>query len=907
MTTPVSATAPLLSANLSPIQSSTGLSTALAARRLAEDGPNVLPEVAQVSSVRLFVRQFSNIMIGVLAGAALLSGWLQAWIDAAAILAIIVLNGMLGFVQEYKAERSLAALRRFSETNACVIRDERRRHVPARELVVGDLIVLEAGDRVPADAQLVYAAMLKTQEASLTGESLPVQKTCEPVPPCTPLADRRNQVFQGTDVVMGRARAVVRATGVRTELGRIATLIDKRDRQPTPFERRWEELGRVLLVLTLLVAAAVFAIGLLRGEPVLAMFLTAVSLAVAAIPEAVPAIVTMTLAVGVMKMVSRHALIRRLPAVETLGATTVLCTDKTGTLTKNQMTVTSLYAADRRFELTGEGYVPVGELHESGSHLSEIPLSVRALLTAGVLCNHASLHKSDDFWEIDGDPTEGAILVAAAKVGLMKAPLEAEHPFVDEVPFDSERKMMTVVRLTLGQTEAYTKGAAGAVLRHCTRYAADDGSLLPLDDTYRELVRRMEHNYAKQALRVLALARRTFHPRPDRFDAEVERHLVFLGLIAMRDPIRPEARPAVTLLRDAGIRTVMITGDHRETADAIANDLGLRGGGDTVTGIELDAMTPRELRQRVSRIAVYARTTAEHKFRIVQAWQARGAVVAMTGDGVNDAPALKQADVGIAMGLTGTEVTKDAADMVVTDDNIASIAAAVEEGRVIYANIQKAVSYLLSHNIGEITVMLGAAVAGLPLPLLPVQILWINLITDSLPALALAMDPREPDVMQRRPRRRGEGYFSTGRIQVIVGRGVLMGALAMGAFAYALYGSDTGLESARTLVFTILVFTQLFQAGIWRSDVKTQIELGIFTNRPLLTAILVSVTLQIAILTYEPLHAVFAVTDLNANEWIGVLLVALLPIPVLEWRKSFTSDVNGSGASRSLHKGENDA
>jgi len=417
----------------------------------------------------------------------------------------------------------------------------------------------------------------------------------------------------------------------------------------------------------------------------------------------------------------------------------------------------------------------------------------------------------------------------------------------------------------------------------------------------------MEHTYAKQALRVLALARRTLHPRPDRFDAEVEGHLVFLGLLAMRDPIRPEAGPAATLLHDAGIRTVMITGDHRATADAIANDLGLRDGGDTVTGIELDAMTPSELRRRVSRIAVYARTTAEHKFRIVQAWQARGAVVAMTGDGVNDAPALKQADVGIAMGLTGTEVTKDAADMVVTDDNIASIAAAVEEGRVIYANIQKAVSYLLSHNIGEITVMLGAAIVGLPLPLLPVQILWINLITDSLPALALAMDPREPDVMQRPPRRRGEGYFSTRRIQVIVGRGVLMGALAMGAFAYALYGSDTGLESARTLVFTILVFTQLFQAGIWRSDVKTQIELGIFTNRPLLTAILVSVTLQIAILTYEPLHAVFAVTDLNANEWIGVLLVALLPIPVLEWRKSFTSDVNGSGASRSLHKGENDA
>ena len=885
MTTPVSATTPILSVNLSPIQSASGLSEALAARRLAEDGPNVLPEAARVSAVRLFVRQFSNIMIGVLAGAAVLSGWLQEWIDAATILAIIVLNGILGFIQQYKAERSLAALRRYSETSACVIRDARRRHIPARELVVGDLIELEAGDRVPADAQLVYAAMVRTQEASLTGESIPVQKTCEPVPPDTPLGDRRNHVFQGTDVVMGRARAVVRATGIRTELGRIATLVDKKDRQRTPFERRWEELGRVLLVLTLLVAAAVFAIGLLRGEPALAMFLTAVSLAVAAIPEAVPAIVTMTLAVGVLKMVSRHALIRRLPAVETLGATTVLCTDKTGTLTKNQMTVTNMYVGDRRFEVTGEGYVPTGELRESGSRVSEIPLSVRALLTAGVLCNHASLHQSDRVWDIDGDPTEGAILVAAAKVGLTKAPLEAEHPLVDEVPFDSERKMMTVVRLTLGQTEAYTKGAAGAVLRHCTRYAADDGSLLPLDDTYRELVRRMEHDYAKQALRVLAVARRTLHLRPGRFDAEVERHLVFLGLMAMRDPIRPEAGPAVTLLHDAGIRTVMMTGDHRETADAIANDLGMRGGGDTVTGVELDAMSTGELHRRVSSIAVYARTTAEHKFRIVQAWQAHGAVVAMTGDGVNDAPALKQADVGIAMGLTGTEVTKDVADMVVTDDNIASIAAAVEEGRVIYANIQKAVAYLLSHNIGEITVMLGAAVAGLPLPLLPVQILWINLITDSLPALALAMDPKEPDVMRRPPRQHGGRYFSAGRIRAIVARGLFMGALALGVFSYALYGTDTGLDGARTLVFTLLVLTQLFQAGIWRSDVKTQMDLGLLTNRPLIAAILLSVMLQLVIQMFEPLHSVFGVTDLRFHEWFGAVAVALLPVPVLEWLK----------------------
>jgi Ca2+-transporting ATPase len=839
-----------------------------------------------VSPLRLFVSQFSNLIIGVLACAALLSGWFGEWIDAAAILTIIVLNGILGFIQEYKAERSLAALKRMSETSACVIRDGRRRHIHARELVVGDLIELEAGDRVPADAQLVYAAMLKTQEASLTGESVPIQKTCGSVPAETPLAERRNQVFQGTDVVAGRARAMVSSTGVRTELGRIATLVEKTEREPTPFQRRWEALGGLLLILTLVVAAVVFALGLLRGEPALDMFLTAVSLAVAAIPEAVPAIVTMTLAIGVIKMVSRHALIRRLPAVETLGAMTVLCTDKTGTLTKNQMTVKSLYVGDRRFEVTGDGYVPVGQIHEAGNRMSEIPLSVRALLTAGVLCNHASLREHDGVWDIEGDPTEGAILVAAAKVGLLKAPLEAEHPFVGEVPFDSDRKMMTVVRLTLGQTEAYVKGGTGSILRHCTRYAADDGSLLPLDEACREIVRRMEQGYAKQALRVLAVARRTLHPRPGRIDADIERNLVFLGLIAMRDPVRPEAIPAVALLQEAGIRTVMITGDHRETANAIAGELGLPNGDESVTGAELDAMSQGELHRRVPKITVYARTTAEHKFRIVQAWQAHGGVVAMTGDGINDAPALKQADVGIAMGLTGTDVTKDAADMVVTDDNIASIAAAVEEGRVIYANIQKAVSYLLSHNIGEITVMLGAAIVGLPLPLLPVQILWINLVTDSLPALALAVDPKEADVMRRPPRRRAEGYFSTRRIRVILGRGLLMGVLGLLVFSYALDGTNIGLAGARTLVFTILVLTQLFQAGIWRSDTKTQIELGPFSNTPLLAAIVLSVVLQIVILEFEPLHSVFGVVDLNVYQWIGALIVACLPIPFLEWLKT---------------------
>ena len=872
-------------ADPTPIHHSQGLSEALAAQRLIDEGPNLLPEAVAVSVVRLFVGQFTNIMIGVLAGAALLSGWLGEWADAAAILAIIVLNGILGFVQEYKAERSLAALKRMSETTAHVIRDGRRRHIPARELVVGDLIELEAGDRVPADGKLLYAASLMTQEAALTGESVPIQKACGPLPPDTPLAERRNEVFQGTALVAGRAYAAVTATGIRTQLGRIATLVDKTTREPTPFQRRWEELGRVLLVITLVVSAAVFALGLFRGEPAFNMFLTAVSLAVAAIPEAVPVIVTMTLALGVIKMVSRHALIRRLPAVETLGAMTILCTDKTGTLTKNQMTVTSMFVGNRRFEVTGDGYVPMGDIQEAGRPLSQAPLSVRALLTAGTLCNHASLCKRGGSWDLDGDPTEGAILVAAAKIGLLKAPLEAEHPFVDEIPFDSERKMMTVVRLTLGEAEAYVKGATGAVLRHSTRYAADDGSLLPLDDRYRALVHEMEHSYATQALRVLAVARRTLHSSAGRMGGEVERGLVFLGLIAMRDPIRPEAPPAVDLLHAAGIRTVMITGDQRDTADAIASALGLRAGGDTVTGTELDAMSNDELHRRVQNIAVYARTTAEHKLRIVQAWQAHGAIVAMTGDGVNDAPALKQADVGIAMGLSGTEVTKDAADMVVTDDNIASIAAAVEEGRVIYANIQKAVSYLLSHNLGEIIVMLGAGIAGLPLPLLPVQILWINLVTDSLPALALAVDPREPDVMHRPPRRRGEGYFSTGRIKVIVGRGVLMATLALAAFVYALYDSDMGLESARTLIFTVLVWTQLFQAGIWRSDVKTQMELGIFTNPQLIAAILVSVTLQCIILIFEPLHSVFGVADLKPQEWFVALVIAWLPVPLLEWLK----------------------
>ena len=874
-----------------------GLSEYEAQQRLEREGPNELPEAQPPSLLRLFFSQFASFIIWVLIGAAVISGLLEDWLDAAAILAIVLFNGVLGFIQEFRAERSLAALRKMSMATARVIRDSVLRSIPARELVSGDLILLEAGDRIPADARLIYTANFQTQEASLTGESTPLEKGVDALGPIdVPLAERTNMVFMGTVAVSGKARALVVATALYTELGRIASMIQKAteaEQTETPLQRRLEQFGYTLLWLALGVVTVVFILGYLRGEPAVLMLLTAVSLAVAAVPEGLPAVVTITLALGVTRMVKRHALIRKLPAVETLGSATVICSDKTGTLTKNEMTVTRLFTGNRFFEVTGEGYEPVGEIRETGREAaypdpSPLPPGLRELLTAAVLCNGATLRQEEGTWRILGDPTEGALLVVAAKAALTIEVLDSTYPFLGEVPFDPERKMMTIVRRTPDGPVAYVKGAPDVLLRHCTHRLAMDGTTEPITESIRAAIIDSNATFAHQALRVLGMAHRQLDREPDSYQAqELEERLVFLGLAAMKDPLRPEAKAAVQACQDAGIRTVMITGDHKGTAVAIAEELrGIKEPIQALSGTELDRLSDDELVRNVGQVAVYARVSAEHKLRIVKAWQARGAIVAMTGDGVNDAPAVKAADIGVAMGVTGTDVTKEAADMVVTDDNFASLAAAVEEGRGIFDNIRKTIHFLLSCNVSEVLVMLFATLIGLPLPLLPIQILWMNLVTDGFPALALAVDSKSPDLMKQPPRRPDARLLDGGTLLAIGAQGVMLAAIALGAFAYGLYGLHQEVEQARTVVFSVMVVAQLVHAFNCRSERLSLFQVGLWTNRPLLLAFSLSLGIQFAVLTVPAAARVFKIAPLPIEDWVIMGALGFLPFLLMEFMKA---------------------
>jgi Ca2+-transporting ATPase len=909
-----------------------GLSADEAHRRQQIEGFNELPEAPPPSLLRLFLSQFTSVIVWVLIGAAVLSGLLEDWFDAAAILAIVLLNSLLGFIQEYRAERSLAALRKMSLATARVLRGGMLRSIPARELVPGDVVALEAGDRIPADARLIYTTNFQTQEASLTGESTPVSKDARAIDAAeVPLADRLNIAFMGTMAVSGKARGVVVKTALRTELGRIAAMMQtaaEEESADTPLQRRLEQFGYTLLWLALGVVSVVFVLGALRGEPLIAMFLTAVSLAVAAVPEGLPAVVTITLALGVTRMVKRHALIRKLPAVETLGSATVICSDKTGTLTKNEMTVTRLFAGGEVFEVTGEGYEPVGDIRRLGpvsgqsalsrlsslsglsgspslgpscvpSHASPLqsdpsPIAhhsslspIRQLLAASVLCNGATLRQEGGVWRILGDPTEGALLVAGAKIGCTMEQCEPSHRFLGEVPFDPERKRMTMVRETTDGPMAYVKGAPDVLLQHCTAYLSGDGHSEPLTEEARSTILEAHADFARQALRVLGVAQRRVTGlaggwQPD----EVERELVFLGLVAMKDPLRPEAKAAVHLCREAGIRTVMITGDHKDTAVAIAGELGLIASDQqALAGIELDRLSDEELARIVDRVSVYARVSAEHKLRIVNAWKARGAIVAMTGDGVNDAPAVKAADIGVAMGLSGTDVTKEAADMVVTDDNFASIAAAVEEGRAVFDNIRKTIHFLLSCNMSEVLVMLFAALLGLPLPLLPIQILWMNLVTDGIPALALAVDPKAPDLMQRPPRHPDDRLLDRTRLRSIAGEGILLAAIALGTFSYSLFIWHQTIDQARTVAFSVMVVAQLVHAFNCRSQCWSLFQLGIGTNHALVGAFLLSLAVQLAVLVIPAAQLVFKIAPLPTEDWLLMGLMGLLPLLVMETTK----------------------
>ncbi len=858
-----------------------GLTSSEAAARLRRDGPNQLQEAAPPSWWHQLLAQFNQLVIWILIAATILSAFLGDWLEAGAILAIILLNALLGFFQERKAEKALTSLRKLSSPTARVWRDGTLDRIAAEELVRGDLVELEAGDRVPADLRLTIAFALRLEEAALTGESVPVEKqTTAPVASDTALAERTNMAFLGTTAVAGKGRGLVTATGMQTELGRIAGFLETEECEPTPLQRRLTELGRVLIVACLVLVAIIFVLQLLRGESLAQTFLVAVSLAVAAVPEGLPAVVTIALALGLQRMVQRHALIRRLASVETLGAVTVICSDKTGTLTRNEMTVTEIVTGTKSFRVTGGGYQPEGEfLLPNDQPIAALNApDLLQTLRIGLWCNNAQLEapqEDEPRWHILGDPTEGALIVAARKAGLERAP---ESKVIDELPFDSIRKLMSIVAREGRQVFLFTKGAPETLLSRCDREQRD-GQILSLGEERRREILEQSHVMAGRALRVLAFAWREASDDPA---SHLERELIFTGLAGMIDPPREEARVAVAKCQAAGIRPVVITGDHPATALAIARELHIARADDrAITGAELETYSDALLTARVPGISVYARVSPEHKLRVVRALKAHGEIVAMTGDGVNDAPAVKTANIGIAMGITGTDVTKEASDMVLTDDNFASIVNAVEEGRGIYDNIQESVHYLLSSNASEIALVLFAALIGWPVPLIPIQLLWINLITDGIPALALAMEKPAPDIMNRPPRPPNEPFFTRRRGARTLIHGALMASVMIGGFAYAY--REAGLAYAQAAVFYITVFAQLFFSFACRSQRYTLPQLGLFSNPWLLGAIAVSGFLQLALLWFPLTRRVFFENILHfGSDWLLIFFLALIPVSLVE-------------------------
>lgn len=884
--------------------SSLGLSSEEAQKRLARVGPNELIQTTRISPLRIFLEQFTNVLVVVLIFAAIISaalglskGEAAELYDAALIFVIVGLNATLGFVQEYRAEKSLQALKALAAPKAHALRGGQTVNVATRDLVPGDIVLLAAGDRVPADARLTEAASVRTNEASLTGESLPVTKTPEPLSQNTFLADRKNIVYMGTSVEGGRAKAVVVATGMSTELGKIATLVQQETKEETPLARQLDRLGRQIGIAVLGIAVFVFAINVWQDiSQIEEFFLIAVALAVAAIPEGLPAVVTISLALGLQRMVKRNALVRKLPAVEALGAATVICSDKTGTLTKGEMNVRSIFVGGTWYEVRGEGFDPHGEILADGqpARLEDHP-GLRELLVCGVLCNDSILKREGSRWTVDGDATEGALSVAAIRAGLEPDALRAEWARVAEIPFTSERKKMSTLHARVppkdlpdllalpeskrmdrlgvyGEKRLYVKGAPERILAGCTHHFVG-GRVEPMTDFDRKQYLYHNQEMATRALRVLGFARRDFPSEaPPLEEDEAEREATFLGLVGMMDAPRTDAIRAIQDCKKAGIRVVMITGDHKLTAMAVAREMGILSEGElALTGEDLEKISEEDLVRDVERIKVYARVAPEHKVRIVGAWKKKGHVVAMTGDGVNDAPALKRSDLGVAMGITGTDVAKESADMVLLDDNFASIVAAVEEGRGIYDNMRKFVRYMLSTNSGEVLTIFAASVLFLPQPLVALQILWINLITDGFPALALTVEPKERGLMDRKPRDPKASILSGGIGFHIAWVGVLMMVGALALFLWAI-GNRTQAE-ARTLVFYVLTMFQVFHVLAIRVERKSVFTEGFFRNRYLIAAVAITVGLQFLVIYAAPLQTAF---ETVAIPWEDLVLATLV-------------------------------
>jgi Ca2+-transporting ATPase len=843
-----------------------GLSSAEAQRRLRESGPNALTEKPAKSPIMMFLDQFRDFMILILIAAAIISGFIGDVSDTVAIIVIVVLNAVIGFVQEYRAEKAMAALKRMAAPSAVVLRDGKTAAVAAPEIVPGDVVIIEAGQVVPADMRLVETALLKVDEAALTGESVPVEKITSALHDHDlPVGDRRNMAYKGTFATYGRGTGVVVATGMDTELGKIATMLQEEEEVRTPLQRRLSIFGRKLAFAVLAICAIVFAVGVIRGTQPLLMLLTAISLAVAAIPEALPAVITISLALGAKKLVRQNALVRKLPAVETLGSVTYICSDKTGTLTMNRMTVEKIYAEGRvvsAADMKGQG--PPAETLKT-SAFPESP--AEALFAALALNNDAQPGEGNS---IIGDPTEIALCAVAAEYGFDKKQLEKEFPRAAEIPFDSERKCMTTFhKMPLGYV-SFTKGAADVLLDASVNILTSEG-LKGLDA---DEVRRVNERLAAEGLRVLGAAMRRWDALPEDMSPEnAETGLTFLGLAAMMDPPRQEAAEAVSSCRAAGITPVMITGDHPVTAKAVAARIGILGDEPkaVITGRELERLTMEEFEERVDHIRVYARVAPEQKLKIVKALQDRGQFVAMTGDGVNDAPALKRADIGIAMGITGTDVSKEAAHMILLDDNFATIVRAVGEGRKIYDNIRKFIRYLLTTNSGEIWTLFLAPLAGLPIPLLPIHILWINLVTDGLPALALSVEPAEGDAMQRPPRDPKESIFAHGLGIHAVWVGLLMGGIVLFTQAWAIRTEHVHWQ---TMVFTTLCLTQLGHVLAIRSENKSLFTIGLFSNMALFGAVALTFVLQMATVYVPSLNGIFKTEPLTLGELLLVLALS---------------------------------
>jgi len=849
-----------------------GLEEGQAKTLLDEYGYNELPEKKKASDLQLLAEQFKNILVLILVAASVISFFLGEVLDAIAITVILLINAFLGFYQERKAERALEALKKIAAPKAKVIRDGETKTIESKNLVPGDVIILEMGDKVPADARIVEQLNLKIDESILTGESVPVEKIHDKIEKDVIVAEMKNMVFSGTTVVYGRCRAIIVSTGQKTEFGKIAKALEEEEEQ-TPLQKKLEKLGKQLSMIILAVTAIVFISGWIEGLDPVNMFLISISLAVAAIPEGLPAIVTITLAVGMVRMAKKNAIIRKLSAAETLGATTVICSDKTGTLTVNQMTVKKIYVPGEIVDVTGEGYSIKGEFLKDGKKIEREDMKL--LLAAGLLCNNSQLGK-----EAVGDPTEIALIVSALKYGLED--IRKNCTKINEISFDSNRKMMSVVCKMNNRNIMYTKGAVEEVLKRC-RFIYRGGGKELLTTQERNDILKINSAFASDALRVLGFAYKE--------DGNEEKDLVFIGLQGMIDPPRKDVKYSINRCQEAGIKVVMITGDHRETAVAIAKELGLlkdEKKQKILTGLELDKLNDKEFSKIVEDVSVYARVSPEHKVRITDSLKKKKHVVAMTGDGINDAPALKKADIGIAMGISGTDVSKEASDMILTDDNFATIVSAIEEGRSIYDNIKKFIYYLLSCNIAEVMIIFIAIMfirdpttAAVLLPLVPLQILWMNLVTDGLPALALGVEPKEPDVMSRKPRNTQESIINKRSILIML---IISCIITIGTLWVFLTELPNGLNHARTMAFTTIVFFELFVALNFRSE-HPLLEVGLFTNKKLLLAILSSVILQLMVIYVPFFDPIFETTFVSLSDWVKILAVSSSIFFVLEGRK----------------------